>query len=301
MKPVIPTGGFDPRISEDSDLRPKSSDRGIAVLYVARGGRGGLASTKTFIRAYSQFLPGCQHRLYLLAKNWRSRTERRALGALADAAGAAVRDLPDDGFDWGAYFRALDLVDEAWLCLLNSYSRPLASAWLQRLGAAAACPGVGMAGASGSWESFHGAPGTLESPIRRLKRRLAKILDARRLAAFDPFPNPHLRTTGLVIAKSLFADFAGRRPIPRNKHDAHCLESGRVGLSAFVRNEGLELVVVGADGQVYRVEQWPLSRTFRAGRQENLLIADNRTTQFATAQPRQKRRLASLAWGSRQT
>lgn len=279
----------------------KTTERGVAVLYVARGGSGGLANTKTFMRAYAQFQPGCRHRLYLLAKNWASRTERRALDALADGAGAAVCDLPDDGFDWGAYFRALALVEEPWLCLLNSHSKPLVNGWLQRLRVAAETPGVGMAGASGSWESFHGAPGKLESPLRRLKRRLNKVIAARLLAAYDPFPNPHLRTTGLVIAKPLFADFAGRRAIPRNKDDAHRLESGRAGLSAFVRSQGLELVVAGADGQVYGIEQWPLSRTFRAGYQENLLIADNRTTQFATAKPSQRRRLASLAWGFQQT
>jgi hypothetical protein len=37
---------------------------------------------------------------------------------------------------------------------------------------------------------------------------------------------------------------------------------------------------------------------FRTGAQANLLVADNRTREFAEATPERRRQLARLAWGT---
>ena len=57
-------------------------------------------------------------------------------------------------------------------------------------------------------------------------------------------------------------------------------------------------VVVGRDGSGYEKELWSQSGTFRQGRQENLLIADNQTRRFASANQSLKDQLIHSAWGS---
>lgn len=60
----------------------------------------------------------------------------------------------------------------------------------------------------------------------------------------------------------------------------------------------MKVLVVGRDGVAYPPERWRESATFRSGDQRNLLIADNRTEQYAAADPRFKRTLEEMAWGS---
>jgi len=55
--------------------------------------------------------------------------------------------------------------------------------------------------------------------------------------------------------------------------------------------------VAGRDGRVYGSEEWPASRTFRSGEQDNLLVADNRTEQYHAADPTRRGELARFAWG----
>jgi hypothetical protein len=164
---------------------------------------------------------------------------------------------------------------------MNSYSRPLVDGWLSLLAQPHSRPAVGLTGIGGSYESaFSAAPFWL--------RR-------RRAAAFAPFPNPHLRSNGFMIARELLLDL--QWPVLRSKHDAWALESGKQSISRQVWGRGLEVLVVGRNGLAYPPERWRESATFRSGDQANLLIVDNRTRQYEQAKSPLRRRLEEMAWG----
>jgi hypothetical protein len=55
--------------------------------------------------------------------------------------------------------------------------------------------------------------------------------------------------------------------------------------------------VVGRDGAAYEPAEWPNSRTFRVDEQENLLVADNRTDEYASADAATRAALRRMAWG----
>ena len=55
--------------------------------------------------------------------------------------------------------------------------------------------------------------------------------------------------------------------------------------------------MVDRAGTVHGPGGWPASRTYRAGEQEGLLIADNRTDDWDRATPAERERLARRAWG----
>lgn len=205
--------------------------------------------------------------------------------------------MQDDGFDLGAYFRAIPGIDATWICLLNTYSRIRVDNWLSCLFRGASRDAVGAAAATGSWESLlHNAYVDLSSSsLLRLPRNMARAAYA--AVHFPGFPNYHLRTNALMTRTSLFSEFATQRAIPRRKRDAHMLESGRAGFSAFLRKRGLGLVVCGADGIVYLPEEWPASATFRSLEQCNLLIDDNQTLLYQSEGGAVRRRLQEAAWG----
>lgn len=207
-----------------------------------------------------------------------------ALAAARAAASGLDHDelhMPRRRLDLAAYADVAEERAEPWLFFCNSNSELLAGGWLATMLEHALRPGIGLVGATASYESFYTAAALWEKPLRRLR--------------FDPFPNPHVRTNGFLIERELMLDL--HWPKVRRKHAAWALESGRRSVTAQIAERGLEPVVVGRDGEAYERDRWPDSGTFRSGDQSNLLIADNRTRQYDDASPEDRRMLARLAWG----
>lgn len=270
----------------------------VAILYVARGIDAGLDAALAFVDSYRRHPPGHRHRLVFLAKGWSKASERAQLGFVAADCGADVVDVRDDGFDWGAYFQALPHLAEAWVCLMNSHSRPLADDWLAKLMAVATRPGIGLAGATGSWESPRWTHSNGDSIATTLRQMLRAIRHRNHWRNFERYPNPHLRSTGIVVSRELLQSFAAAQTPPSDKYAAHALESGKSGLSRFAQQHGCQPLVVGRDGTAYAVSEWPASATFRSSNQSNLLISDNRTRDFDASAPAVRAVLASHAWGA---
>ncbi len=88
-------------------------------------------------------------------------------------------ETDDLSFDLGAYADALRSVGEDHICFLNTNSEINAPFWLAKLLRNLDTPGVGMVGATGSFESLH--------YINRL---------------FPAYPNPHLRTNAFAMRRS---------------------------------------------------------------------------------------------------
>ncbi len=188
------------------------------------------------------------------------------------------------GMDLDHYREAADRVVAERYCFLNTVSVILADGWLANLEKALVAPGVGMVGATGSYESPNAVrPG----PLRRLR------------PGHEPFPNPHLRTNAFALERELLLSLDWPRGL--SKLEAVALEGGKRSLTRQVRDRGLETLVVGRDGVGYPPERWMQSETFRSGEQENLLVADNRTRHFQEGGRLTRFGLSWLAWGSRRS
>jgi hypothetical protein len=282
----------------------------IALVYLARGIDGGLASASEFFGSYHRHPAGVPHAFYVIAKGW---PDRATYSALIDAAPRASRvvDLPDDGFDLTAYHRLARDLREEWVCFLNTFSVIESDRWLERLGGALASPGVGIAGCFGAY-------GTLQPRLQNLvfntweaaktkppKAVLGELLayagdrwrTARSNDRFPAFPNPHVRTNGFMLARETFLAFWQGKPIPQTKRSVCAFESGSAGLTRFIEARGQRAVVVGADGAVYEKDQWLESRTFRVPLNPNNMISDNATRRYF-ADDRDRRRTKEFAtWG----
>jgi hypothetical protein len=198
--------------------------------------------------------------------------------------------LEEPVLDLAAYGEAARRLEHSRLCFVNSYSVVQADGWLGALSRALDEPDVGLVGASGSWES---QAEWVRGSVLQWPQQLLTLPGARR--DFPRFPNPHIRTTGFMIERASLLEMGLERV--RDKRSAYLLESGPTSITRRVQDRGLRSVVVGRDGGIYDIAEWPASRTFRSDDQENLLIADNRTEDFDAASPRRRRRLARDAWG----
>jgi hypothetical protein len=288
-----------------------------AVVYLARGLGGGLASATAFLASYAAHPAGVPHDLIVVSKGWTGDgmdgpDGRDALAERVQAAGATIVDFPDDGYDWGAYMRVAAQIGHDWICCLNTHSRLQADDWLTKLQRAAEQPGIGAAGATASFgtilPTFSFLPplirdvyaedglgqAVLVAGYRCLMDPLRWIRNVGRLPAF---PNPHLRSNAFCIRRDLFLQFAAETYIPKSKRGAFFLESGPQGMTRFLANRGLQVVAVGANGIAYAQKDWAKSGTFWSPQHSNLLISDNQTRKYDSVEWWRQRNRERNAWG----
>jgi hypothetical protein len=255
----------------------------------------GPAPLREFLRSYHAHLAGIEHELVVVLNGAESPAPaaRRARAVLlAELEGSEHRliSLEQPVLDLAAYGLAAHRLEHERLCFLNSYSVILGEDWLAHLDRALGDPGVGLAGASASWES---QAEWIRGKARYWPYQLATLRASRR--DYPRFPNPHLRSTAFMLDRPLALALGLERV--SDKRMAYLLESGPRSITRQVQERNLRPVVVGHDGRAYDVEDWPRSGTFRAGGQENLLVADNRTSDWRDASPRLRRRLSRDSWG----
>ncbi len=222
---------------------------------------------RAFLAAYRATTSPLDHGLVLACKGFDDRADLACWEHMWSGMPLRIMLLPDTGFDLGSYRRAALELRTAYVCFVNSFSKPLVAGWLPLLHQAAQVEGVGLVGCTGSLE---GIPGS-------------------------PFPNPHIRTNAFCMRRELYLECV--EADPETKGEAALLEAGPNSITKQVLAKGLRAVVVNREGSSYDVE-WskPLS-TFRWGEQAGLLVADNRTYDYQGAEPSKRRWLQTLAWG----
>jgi hypothetical protein len=246
--------------------RPKPE---IAVVYLnrvtnAQEERG----RNTFIESYRRYRPTLAHQLYVVNKGFAQEHLPIQYELFSEFAPRFIQ-VSDEGYDLTAYQTAADFIEEPVVLFLNTYSEPLHTDWLERLYGAFRQPGVGLAGFTGSLETHH--------PMR---------------PNFPEFPNFHVRTTGFMIETERFRKIVSGRWF-RDKDDAYQFEGGMTSLTRTIEAEKLAAAVVGKNG-VHFKENLRRARTFRAGRQGDLLVADNHTREYIALPIMQK----MLIWGN---
>lgn len=247
----------------------------VAILYVAREEN----AAEDFADSYFTHFAGREHDLVVVEK-----------GCYTKYCGISPTHtikVPNRGFDLGAYRRAaLQLSHEyEYLCLLNSHSVILADDWLLKLYQPFALGGdsVGLVGTTASCESMYENGMVAGKPFNFIRKWY-----------FPPFPNPHIRTQGIMIRRRHLLEMW---PLffPTKRH-CYLFESGYNSLWRIMRARGLKTLIVGRDGAAREVD-WAQSQTFRNGNQENLLIADNQTCRYQHGTQQERKALADAAWG----
>ncbi len=256
---------------------------------------------RRFVESYRHQPAGTAHRLLVVYNGFSPGADREAYRRELDGLAHDEMILRMPVQDIPAYFAATDAAEDDRMCFLNSYSVLLASDWLRKLAGALDGPGMGAVGATGSAQSHlthlrtEGWPPASQRWRQGFKDARFRLESLRAWWAFPPFPNYHLRTTGFLIGRERFLSL--RRPI-RNKRAAERFESGYRGLTATLQAQNLGVGVVDRDGHCHPPGSWARSRTFRSGAQENLLVGDNRTAEYALANPIRRLQMARWAWGS---
>jgi hypothetical protein len=335
-------------------IRPIVARHPVAVVFLARSVDGSTAGLDRFAHSYRKFGAGLPHDLVVIRKGEaRKPGARRAIELLFEEMNVQYIDVDDRGFDIQAYLKAAAILPHECVCFLNSHARITSQDWLRKLHAPLLNPGVGLAGATASFESITDtvdvnskvvwlanrgelpvdaemielfrdqleahAPAWREATQLRLQNAGTGVgapgLDIDReveyarfwssvtepgaplhgLENYRRFPNPHIRTNGFIVRRSLLLSLGFN--IADSKIACNQFESGPGGLPDRLAERGLRCVLVGADGAAFDVSEWPQSGTFRLGDQHNVLIRDNRVDEFDAFTSSNRERLIQQAWG----
>lgn len=266
---------------------------------------------RLFLASYRENRGGADHQLLVVFNGFRDERELSSYYELLGGLSCRTLFLSRPVQDIPAYFAAVREFPCKYYCFLNSYSEPLVCDWLAKMYAHIG-ERVGVVGATGSWESHYTNLLRATHPLKYLRTAGVMVLRARRPESplaylarrrqlvrsrrdFDPFPNCHVRTNTFLMARELLLGLEVGEIT--NKMDAVRFESGKAGLTRQLSARGLRALVVGRDGRAYDERQWYESHTFRSGCQENLLVADNRTRQYAEADSETRKYLCEAAWG----
>jgi hypothetical protein len=291
------------------------------VFYLYRFAEGE-APVRRFLGSYRTHPAGLDHDLHIILKGFPNQDALAAARALFRSLPINAIEVDDSGYDIGAYITAAKMVANPKLLFLNTFSEILADNWLFSFGQALDLPGVGLVGATGSWQSAssgyeaaffkavrllksmgHTAgldrnePAPSRNNIRRLLRKLPRAaLYPVRLYEFGRHPNPHIRTNAFMIRRDLFLSL--RAVALKKKMEAYKFESGRRSMTKQIMARGLRPVVVDRWGKVYEIPEWRSSSTFWIDLQANLLVADNQTAGYAAGGPKRRKLLKNNAWDS---
>lgn len=295
----------------------------IALVHLVRH-TNGVEPFDAFLASYRRHDPGVEHDLVLLFKGFPDPGATAPYLERAQGGAAGSIAVPDKGFDLRAYLAAARTLPHARVCFLNSYSEIVAPGWLGLLDRALDEPGVGAAGATGSWTSFLSYsrwqlglddPYARAFPDRRSVRRTMHDISGvryegdrrhwmtslvnllRDVPSMPPFPSAHLRTNAFNMRRE---EFSGLRwGSLTTKRGAYRMESGRRSLTRQLHARGRRTVVVDRHGAARDWWQWDEAAVFWQERQQDLLVADNQTRVYTGGAPEWRRVLSGYAWGDR--
>jgi hypothetical protein len=296
-------------------------DVGVVYLYRFAEGEG---PVRRFLTTYRNHPAGVDHDLHVVFKGFPDSISMTRGRALFDELPLNCLEHADVGYDIGSYRHAAALVPNRRILFINTFSQILVDDWLTHFDRALDLPGIGVAGATGSWlantasyeatikfllDKMRRSPpqplksaeaSNIQGPAERRRRRplrryvLAPVQYLFKLCDYGRYPNPHIRTNAFIMEKERFLSLNFSRL--KTKSDVYKFESGRRSMTKQILEQKLTPVVVGRNGKVYGVSEWESSSTFWINEQRNLIISDKRTSDYAEADQWNRQQLENLAW-----
>jgi len=311
-----------PRGAERISVIMEPSLARIGVIYLCRFTEGE-RPVRAFVDSYRAHPAGADHDLHVIFKGFPDKNSLAAVRALFGELPVHSLELEDKGYDIGSYFAAAQIIADRRLIFFNTFTELLADDWLRKFDDALNRPGVGLVGATGSWQSLgsgyvaaalrlahwirhpigyvkshfeagsHASAGT-GVPRRSFRDIALKIRGLADLYEFGRYPNPHIRTNAFMIDRERFLSLHST-PF-RRKADVYKFESGRRSMTNQILRMKLKALVVDRSGKTYDIDAWRTSSTYWTGAQENLMIADNMTRKYAQGTAQLRHLLENYAW-----
>ena len=231
----------------------------VAVIYIFRGADiNNVEYLIDFQNSIKKYRTGTEFQLIVAIKGC-SKEQEDLVKKILNFLDPIYFNCIDHNFDIGTYQEIVQEFDFENFIMMNSSSRPVADNWILEMSNAINSQNTGLVGTMGSLESL------------ALKKLHGIMVNEDN---FNSFPNPHVRTTGIIIKRDIFTRVTENIRIFENKMDAYKFESGKKNLTKEILGLGLKVFIINSEFNLYEINDWQRSKTFRQFNQEKLLIKD---------------------------
>ena len=113
---------------------------------------------------------------------------------------------------------------------------------------------------------------------------------------FENFPNPHIRTSSFLINSKIFYNFIKNKKL-NNKFDTLKIESGKNGLTKFLKKKNFYIFVVNFDGVKFQEQDRHKSETYNYLKKNKAIISDKYTRNYSKLNNLEKIKMRKKTWG----
>jgi len=249
-----------------------------------------IETLQNFVLHYKKFQSGVKHDLLICFKLLDKESINKFQKALEDIHYITFIDnFNINDYDFGSYKRIAEIYSSRIIFFLNSHSYPICDLWLKKV-----------------VDNFHensvvGTTASCESLLSSAKlKKVYKIISfifrlIKLKNKFNNFPNPHIRTTGILIKADDYLSFMKDKYI-LSKEDAWELESGKISLTNFFKSLNYKIYVVNSDGNKFEEIQWKLSETYNYLNQQKSIISDKHTRKYLSLDDNDKNYFQNKTW-----
>jgi len=245
-----------------------------------------------FINNYKKYKPGLNHKLVICLKLLNINEINKIRKYLKNTKYIEFID-PEKKNDWdfGSYKRISEKFYNKDVLFLNSHSYPVCNNWLKKLFVHKNKENV--IATTSSYESLVDSvklKNKFHKIIRYIKRKYHFSLN------FNKFPNPHFRTTGFLINSKIFLTYIKNKKL-EYKEDALKIESGKNGLTNYLKKKKMKIFVVNSDGNKFKENDWKFSETYCFTFQNKSIISDKHTRKYLKLSADEKYKVRLKVWG----
>ena len=301
-------------------MSPSDKKHALVVYACRKQDQNAREKFTSFWNSYNKHVAGYDHDLLIIKKGfektdsfWNS-LERQIAHLSFD-----LKEYPDRNYLSGYYRTVIEENPEKYILFLTSSCELHSDHWLKKM-MQHASPN-NLLGTCAAFESPADGyirrqkeipPLTLKNILRCSRKTRKKwinrflgrpqTIEHHPVFSYDyflPFPNPGIRTHAFMVPPGILnrIGFYPKTECCIAKEMEFVFESGIIGLSKQALLAGMKLLVVGADGEAYPMEKWYESNTFRTKIQENMLIGDHHTRNYAEASPEMKKKYEEISYG----
>ena len=83
----------------------------------------------------------------------------------------------------------------------------------------------------------------------------------------------------------------------RNKVDTLKIESGKQGLTQYLKKKKIKILVVNSDAKKYEENKWKFSETYNFLKHDKSIISDKHSRKFLKLNNNEKNKARMLVWG----
>ena len=211
-------------------------------------------------------------------------------------------DVPDRGFDLGAYAYYLD-GKNCFCMLLNSYAYFRDSSALSkiyrymheienyhRLKSLVIVTSISL--------SSHGVyPLKKSLSLNQIMRNLLYYRwNLSSIEGYPSFPNLHFRTNGFIIHSHVYSEYMQIFGCPKNKQDCHLIESGENSLTNWLFQNNYNVVFFGSSSITDLKNIDKIRQNFRQDNQNELMVGDNQVDAYQKSTWWKKKMLNLKSW-----